>query len=87
MMGQVLKPSGEDSWKPDIVFSLRDGFVWVTWPETEAAIKLGRHEAVSMMMQDFLAQDALGQRLRESSGKPDRPSSLDPGTFRNAHAR
>ena len=78
--------STESCWEPDIVFSLRDGFVWVTWPETEAAIKLGRHEAVALMMRDFLAQDDLGQRLRDS-GNADRPRSLDPRTLRNAHAR
>lgn len=87
-MGEALNRSrSDDHWKPDIVFSLRDGFVWVSWPETDAAIKLGRHEIVSMMMKDFLAQDALGQRLNESGERADRPASLDPGTFRNAHAR
>ena len=87
-MGQGLNPSGnDDRWKPDIVFSLRDGFIWVSWPETDAAIKLGRHEAVAGMMRDFLAQDDLGQRLNECRAKTKQASSLDPGTFRNAHAR
>jgi hypothetical protein len=46
-----------------IIFSSRDGYVWVSWRETDATVKLGRHEIVAAMMQDFLAQDALGLRL------------------------
>lgn len=47
----------------NVIFSSREGFVWASWPETEAAVRLGRHEAVAAMMRDFLAQDALGKRL------------------------
>ena len=56
---------GSDRWDPElgIIFSLRDDFVWATWPETEGAVRLGRHHIVAMMMEDFLAQDALGDRL------------------------
>ncbi len=52
-------------WEPElgIIFSSRDGFVWASWPETEASVRLGRQEIVSMMMRDFLAQNALGERL------------------------
>jgi hypothetical protein len=52
-------------WEPElgIVFSSREGFVWASWPETEATVRLGRHDMVAAMMQDFLAQDALGKRL------------------------
>jgi hypothetical protein len=54
-------------WEPElgIVFSSRDGFVWASWPETEAAVRLGRHHMVAAMMNDFLAQDALGKRLNK----------------------
>jgi len=54
-----------DRWEPDlgIVFSLRDGFVWASWPDTEAAVRLGQHSIVASSMEDFLAQDALGARL------------------------
>jgi len=40
-----------DRWEPDlgIVFSLRDGFVWASWPGTTATVKLGRHEMVAGM--------------------------------------
>jgi hypothetical protein len=54
-----------DRWEPElgIIFSSRDGFVWASWPETDASVRLGRQEVVSMMMRDFLAQNALGERL------------------------
>ena len=38
--------------------------MWASWPDTNAAVKLGRHDVVAAMMEDFLAQDALGQRLK-----------------------
>jgi hypothetical protein len=59
-----------DRWEPElgIIFSLRDDFVWATWPDTEAAVRLGRHRMVASMMEDFLAQDALGRRL--TNGRP-----------------
>lgn len=46
-----------------MIFSLRDGFVWATWTEAEVAVRLGRHELVANTMRDFLAQDAVGERL------------------------
>ena len=47
----------------NVIFSSREGFVWASWPQTEAAVKLGRLEAVAAMMRDFLAQEDLGKRL------------------------
>ena len=54
-----------ERWEPElgITFSSRDGYVWASWPNTEAAVRLGRHEMIAAMMRDFLAQDALGKRL------------------------
>ena len=54
----------------EIVFSSRDGYVWASWQHSEASVRLGRLELVAAMMQDFLAQDALGKRLeiREFAG-------------------
>jgi hypothetical protein len=49
-----------------IIFSLLDGFVLASWPGTDASVRLGRHELVAAMMEDFLAQDALGKRLGHS---------------------
>ena len=49
-----------------IIFSLLDGYVLASWPGTDASVRLGRHEMVAAMMEDFLAQDALGRRLERS---------------------
>jgi len=71
MTGRAASFTG-DRWEPElgIVFSSREGFVWASWPETEAAVRLGRHDMVAAMMADFLAQDALGERLnRPQSGR------------------
>lgn len=56
-------PGDDNEPEEEIVFSSRDGFVWASWPQTNATIRLGRHELVAAMMQDFLAQDSLGRRL------------------------
>ena len=57
-------------WNPDLelIFSSRDGYVWVSWPDADAAVKLGRHEMVAAMMQDFLAQVELSERLEHRDG-------------------
>ena len=66
LMARPSLPSfAGERWEPElgITFSSRDGFVWASWPNTEAAVRLGRHEMIAAMMRDFLAQDALGKRL------------------------
>ena len=59
-------PSGDDAtlqtW-PEVVFSLANGFVWASLQGMPAPIKLGEYETVKAMMQDFLDQSALGERL------------------------
>ncbi len=57
-IGNQRRGSGEE-----IVFSLQEGFVWASWPGAQALVRLGRHEHVIEMMQDFLAHDALVTRL------------------------
>jgi hypothetical protein len=54
-----------------IIFSFADGFVWASWPGTAAKVRLGRHENVTAMMRDFLAQSELGERLANSTPRPD----------------
>ena len=65
MTSPIVPNSPDHWWHPEleIIFSSRDGYVWASWPEADAAVKLGRHEMVAEMMQDFLAQDAIGERL------------------------
>jgi len=71
-MPKPVDPSGSyvviESWA-DVVFSLDGGFVWASWPGTEASIKLGKYEPVSAMMQDFLDQNALGEHLARNAGE------------------
>lgn len=63
MTGPRFSTFAGDRWEPeqDIVLSSRDGFVWVSWPDTDAAVRLGSQEMVSAVMADFLAQNALGE--------------------------
>ena len=65
MAGSIGEAFAAQRWEPErgIIFSLRDGFIWASWPETEGAVRLGRHHIVAAMMGDFLAQDAVGKRL------------------------
>ena len=55
--------SDRDSLHQHVIFSLMDGFVWASWPGTDVVVRLGGHDAVSVMMQDFLAQNAVAARL------------------------
>ena len=48
---------------PEIIFSLADGFVSASWPGSTTRVVLGSYEGVKVMMQDFLDQSALGERL------------------------
>ena len=66
--GMNRAPSLADDYDPtepneDIIFSFVDGFVWASWPGTISLVRLGRYETVTAMMQDFLAQCELGERL------------------------
>ena len=56
----------ESTPEQEIIFSERDGYVLASWPGTNASVKLGRREIVAAMMEDFLAQAALGERLANS---------------------
>lgn len=47
----------------DVIFSLTDGYVWASSPGTTVAVKLGSEVGVVAMMEDFLAQCALGEHL------------------------
>jgi hypothetical protein len=60
-------PADDGQPELEIILSSRDGYVWASWPETNATIRLGRHETVAATMKDFLAQDALGRRLAGDS--------------------
>ena len=65
--GTTIRDEGAEP-ELEIIFSSRDGYVWASWPESNATVRLGRHRIVAAMMQDFLAQDALAQRLAMRPG-------------------
>jgi len=46
-----------------IIFSLDKGEVWASWNGSGEAMHLGSRERVEAMMEDFLAQGELGNRL------------------------
>jgi hypothetical protein len=54
---RVSKPEDE------VVFSMRGEDVWVSWPHTNAAVRLGTHEAVAAMMRDYLGQSEIANQL------------------------
>jgi hypothetical protein len=60
-----MRSFAENRWGPDvrIIFSLRDGFVWASWASTDCVIRLGRHDMITNVMRDFLAEDNLAERL------------------------
>ncbi|MBT2135675.1 hypothetical protein KK137_15150 [Croceibacterium sp. LX-88] len=46
-----------------VIFSLKDGEVWASWPDDPGAVRLGEVAEVAAMMRDFLQQLELGERL------------------------
>ena len=47
-----------------VIFSLERGQAWASWPGA-ATVRLGPHKEVAAMMEDFLAQVELGERLAD----------------------
>ncbi|MGE5062450.1 MAG: hypothetical protein ACM3IG_00095 [Myxococcales bacterium] len=65
MTARGISASHYVDFEREIIFSSRDGYVWASWPESDLSVRLGRHDSVAAMMQNFLAQDALAERLAE----------------------
>jgi len=51
-----------------IIFSLRDGEAWASWKTDPWAVRLGPQEEVAAMMEDFLAQIKVAERLNGDPG-------------------
>jgi len=58
-----VQRAGADESAGGIVFSLEDGKVWAFWYGQGPPVLLGSQAKVSTMMEDFLAQLAVGKRL------------------------
>jgi len=52
-----------------VIFSLERGQAWASWPGA-ATVRLGPQKEVAEMMQDFLAQIELGERLAARYAQP-----------------
>ncbi len=50
-----------------VVFSLEDNQAWAGWHGHKAMVQLGSKDDVAEMMEDFLAQLELAERLKSSS--------------------
>ena len=50
-----------------IIFSLEAGQAWASWKGASTPLRLGRQEEVAEMMQDFLAQIEVGERLARNA--------------------
>ena len=59
----------------EVIFSFVDGFVWASWPGGVSMVRVGRYEAVTASMRDFLAQCELGERLTSTTPEPPIPDT------------
>ena len=50
-----------------IIFSLDKGQVWASWNGSSAPVRLGSKKRVGLMMEDYLAQVKVGERLTGES--------------------
>jgi hypothetical protein len=68
---QAIRTALEDLVGPTagggIIFSLRDGVAWASWPTAGYHLRLGPQDDVVEMMKDFLAQVELGRRLTKET--------------------
>jgi hypothetical protein len=53
-----------------VMFSLKDGQAWASWPTAGFHLSLGPRDDVAEMMKDFVAQVELGKRLAKEA-RPD----------------
>ena len=59
----MIQNRGADESAGGIVFSLEKGEVWASWYGQSAPVRLGSKRKVAEMMEDFLAQVEVGNRL------------------------
>jgi len=46
-----------------VIFSLRDGDVWINFTDNRASIQVGEHDEIAAAMRDFLLQGKIASRL------------------------
>lgn len=52
------------------IFSEKQGEAWVSWRSERPSVKLGSHTEVAEMMEDYIAQVELAQRMTQQMDKP-----------------
>jgi hypothetical protein len=65
---KTVLSSAPDGDPAGIVFSLENGQAWVSWYGGRCPVRLGPKSEVADMMQDFLAQLEVGERLTKRRG-------------------
>jgi hypothetical protein len=78
-IGKSYDGCGSRGLGSDIVFSLSEGFAWVSWPGTDAMTRLGAYEIVVAAMRDFLSQGEVGERLLNHARRWRRTGQSDEG--------
>ena len=51
------------------VLSVKDGEVWVSWPDGRVPVTLGKYHGARAVMDDFIRQSDLGDRLVRNAWK------------------
>ena len=62
-IGDCLAPNVSGEISSSVIFSEKEGEAWVSWPNARPSVKLGPHKEVAKMMEDYIAQVELGERL------------------------
>lgn len=73
-------PGSHDEPSGSVIFSEKGGEAWVNWHGGKPPVKLGPHKDVAEMMEDYIAQVELGERLNAPSNgkKPDAVTATAP---------
>ena len=58
-----LAPNVSGEISSSVIFSEKEGEAWVSWHSARPSVKLGPHKEVARMMEDYIAQVELGERL------------------------
>jgi hypothetical protein len=77
---QAIRTAFEDLIGPTgsgVIFSLKDGQAWASWPTAGYHLRLGPRDDVVEMMKDFVAQVELGKRLTREA-QPESPQQISP---------
>lgn len=75
---QPRQPATSKHQPGPVIFSETKGEAWAHWQGSQAPVKLGPHKDVAKMMQDYIAQVELGERLTRNKRKNRKCSAVCP---------